>query len=594
MFQRLRLASVAMAELFSGGAHFSVPAFQRPFDWGPDEALQLLDDVSRAAGIETSDHADPDYFLGTVLLLTEDGDVLPGPGGSDATHINYQIIDGQQRLTTTTVLFSILRDLNSREKASARNLSNFVELLTASRITRKSLWGSRRQSRDFRLRLNGVDREVMRRYVQEPGSTLLEPDDVAGDVCITTSKLLAVREALMSMLMQLSSEQRDHLAEYLAEKCHVVVTLSRDIERAHRVFTVLNERGKPLRRNDIIKVEVLGGLAAEDSDYVSRNWEIIEQQLGDEFEIFFSHLKATCGRRRNSVVSGLRNLIVESGGPRTFVDELLVPYARAFARIQSCRNAPAIAGDELSLRLFYLGRLRGHEWYPAALATLKSYENEPETALRLMRGIDHLAHVSRILCHGSGRRASRYTRVVQAIQSGEAKDETADVFALGREEIRNAKFHLRNLHRRNPPVCKLLLMRINDHLSGEVMLLDPKDLSVEHVLPNRPSATSGWRDLFPDPGIREAATQCFGNYTLLPDKLNDRMRNRDFAEKQQQIVGYFDDQPMLEIVADVVAAREWDLKTVAAREVRYLNALGEIIGLDVSDAALATVKDAAE
>lgn len=587
MFQRLRLASVALGELFSGGAYFTVPAFQRPFDWGPDEALQLLDDVSRAAGIETPDQADPDYFLGTVLLLTDENDTLPGAGESGDAPVNYKIIDGQQRLTTTTVLFSIIRDLNNRSRADASLFRSLIEMPAATD-------GTVGATRSYRVRLNGADCDFLHRYVQCPGGTLAQPDEAASEACASSGKLLAVREALISSLMQLSAVQRGQLADFLAEKCHVVVTLSCDIERAHRVFTVLNERGKPLRRNDIVKVELLGGLSADDSDYVRRNWEAAEQQLGDEFETFFSHLKAMHGRRRTSVVTGMRSLIAEGGGPRPFIDNLLIPYARAFARMQSCRTAPASQGDELSLHLFYLGRLRGHEWYPAALAALKFYEDEPDTALRLIRGIDRLAHISRILCHGSGRRATRFAHVVQAILSGEAKDETAEVFAFGREEIRNAKFHLRNLHRRNPPACKLLLMRINDRISGEVSLLDPKGLSVEHVLPNRPSASSNWREVFPDPEVREAATQCLGNYTLIPDQLNDRLRNRDFVEKQQQIAGYFGNSQMMAIVADVVGAPEWDLKKVAERELQFLTALGDIIGIDVRDAALSPVKAAAE
>lgn len=587
MFQRLRLASVSLGELFSGGAYFSVPAFQRPFDWGPEEALLLLDDVSRAAGIEIPEQADPDYFLGTVLLLSEDGDGLPGANGVDNSPINYQVIDGQQRLTTSTILFSILRDLNRRSRESVGRLADLIALPAMSD-------GAVRCARSYRVQLNGADRDLFERYVQNPGGTLLEPDDALLELCVATSKLLTVRESLVSVLTQLSFDQREQLAKFLAEKCHVVVTLSRDLERAHRVFTVLNERGKPLRRNDIVKVEVLGGLAADDGEYVRANWEAAEQQLGDEFETFFSHLKAMHGRRSASVVTGLRSLIVEAGGPRAFVDDLLVPYARAFARIQACRAAPAFDGDELSLHLFYLGRLRGQEWYPAALTALKCHEGEPETALRLIRGIDRLAHVSRILCQGSGRRATRFGHVVRAILAGEAKDEAAEVFAFGREEIRNAKFHLRNLHRRNPPVCKLLLMRISDHISGDVSLLDPKGLSVEHVLPNRPPASSGWRELYPEPEVREAATQCLGNYTLIPEKLNDRLRNRDLVEKQKQIARHFGEDPMLAIVADVAAAPVWDLKTVAERELRFLQALGEIIGLDLRDAALNTDRIAAE
>lgn len=587
MFQRLRLASVALGELFSGEAQFSVPAFQRPFDWGPDEVLHLLDDVSRAAGIETPEQADPDYFLGTVLLLSDDGDALPGAGRAGNAPVAYQIIDGQQRLTTLTVLFSILRDLSDRSKEKSHALSSLIELPQSADSTLSA-------SRNYRVRLNGSDRDLLARFVQRPGSTLLEPDDAPADACIATSKLLAAREALVSTLIQLSSEQRDQLARFLTGKCHVVVTLSRDIERAHRVFTVLNERGKPLRRNDIVKVEVLGGLSADEGDYVRQNWEAAERQLGDEFETFFSHVKVMHGRRRTSVVSGLRSLISEVGGSRAFVDELLTPYARAFARIQSCRTAPATEENELSLHLFYLGRLRGQEWYPAALMALKCYEGDPETALRLIRGIDRVAHMSRILSQGSGRRITRFSRVVQAIMSGEAKDEAAEVFAFGREEIRNAKFHLRSLHRRNPPICKLLLMRINDHIAGEVSLLDPKGLSVEHVLPNRTPAASGWRQLFPEPEVREAVTQCLGNFTLIPEKLNDRLRNLDFAEKQLQIIEHYGAEPMLAIVADVAVAPVWDLKTVTEREKVFLMALGDIIGLDVSDAALSPLRDAAE
>lgn len=581
------MASLALGELFSGGAYYSVPAFQRPFDWGPEEALQLLDDVSRAVGIDAPDQADPDYFLGTVLLLTEETDLSPGTGDVGGAIASYQIIDGQQRLTTVTVLFSILRDLNRRPRESAGRLSDLIELPAASD-------GRGRGERSYRMCLNGGDRQLLQRYVLRPGGTLLEPDDGSSDVCISSSKLLAVREALLSTLTQLSAEQRDQLTEFLIEKCHVVVTLSHDIERAHRLFTVLNERGKPLRRNDIVKVEVLGGLPAGDGDYVRDNWEAAERELGDDFEAFFSHLKAIHGRRRAAVVAGLRTLIAEAGGARAFVDDLLNPYARVFARIQSCRSAPVPVGDELSLHLHYLGRLRGQEWYPAALAALKVHEGDPQTALRLVRGIDRLAHVSRILCHGSGRRSTRFARVVQAILSGAAKDETHEVFAFAREEIRNAKFHLRNLHRRNPPICKLLLMRIDDRISGQVSLLDPRSLSVEHVLPNRPAAASGWRELFPEHEIREAATQCLGNYTLLPDKLNDRMRNRDFTEKQQQIAAHFGDVPMLAIVADVVSATNWDYRTVAARELRFLETLGEIIGIDIRDAAMDPLKHAAE
>lgn len=595
MFQRLRLASVALGEFFSARASFSVPAFQRPFDWGPDEALQLLEDVSRAAGIELSEQADPDYFLGTVLLLTEEGNPLPGASAAQqhSGSGTFQIIDGQQRLTTLTMLFALLRDMAAASSFEDQDevVAMLASLIVLPRVANDDATPI---STRYRIVLNSLDRALFQTYVQVPGGTLTDPDSAATNVCSVSSKLLAARETLKANLEQLSPEQRLRLSRYLVEKCHLVVTLSHDLERAHRLFTVLNERGKPLRRNDIIKVEVLGGLPPQDCDYVRRHWEAAEQTLGEDFETFFTHLKVMHGRRRGRVVEGLRSLINAAGGGRKFVDDMLDPYAEAFAKIQSCASAPIPENDALALHLFYLNRLRGQEWHPAVLAALRTCADDPEAIRRLTLGIDRVAYVTRVLCHGSGRRVTRFARIVQAILSGEARDETADVFSFTRDEVRNVKFHLRNLYRRNPPVCKLLLMRINDRIEGRVCLQDPKALSVEHVLPNWPATASRWRNLFAQPEIREAATQCLGNYTLLPDKLNDRMRNREFSDKQEQIADFFSGELVMAIVADVMDSQSWDYPTIVARERKFLDILGEIIGIDMRDAGINEGRNAAE
>ena len=573
-------------ELFSGRAVYSMPGFQRRFDWGPDEAIQLLDDILRAAAIDTAeddrDSADPDYFLGTLLLLTNPGNPLPGSRGDDAGGlIGYEIIDGQQRLTTLTVLFAVLRDLGA---TTDRKVAPLIEILEAE--ARNSPLPS------YRIQLNGRDRHLFRRFVQKHGGTLIQPDDLADEVCIASCKLLAVREALLVALRQYEPAQRIALLKYLVEKCHVVVTLSHDRERAHRLFTVLNERGKPLRGNDIIKVELLGSLATSEREYASEKWDEIERLLDDSFEVFFGHLRAVKGRRRGSMVDGLRSMIREAGGARVFVDDVLLPYAHIYARMRSCRRGPLPVGDPLSLHLHYLWRLRGEEWVPAVLVALKTYADAPEVELALVRAIDRIAHITRILCEGSGRRTTLFGQVVKAIDSGEAKDGSAKVFSISREKVRNIKFHLRDLYRRNQPICKLVLLRINDHISQTVTLVDPAVLSVEHVLPHRPSVTSGWRVLFADPEIREAATQSLGNLTLLPEKLNDRIRNRDFADKREHIVTHFGDADLLGVVSDVVSAEAWDRVVIAAREARFLDALSEIIGIDVRDAAVGQRSDA--
>lgn len=590
MFQRLPVASIALGELFAGGTMFTVPAFQRPFEWGATEALQLLDDVSRAAGIEAPEFADPDYFLGSVLLLADDGVGLPGtsPGGTspadtspaNMTRVQYQVIDGQQRLTTLTILFAALRDLAPPNSEAAERLARLIAVADQPATREVRLMAT------HRLTLNGRDRVFFQRYVQKPGGTLQRLSDDAEEVGVFASQILEARDALMSALVEFDAEQRDALATFLVADCHIVVTLSHDIDRAHRLFTVLNERGKPLRRNDILKVEVLGGLASADGEYAHRMWEAAERTLGADFDTFFSHLKSVHGKRATSVVTGLRSLIAEVGGPRAFIDDVLTPYVKIHARIAACRQAPVPHHDPLAIHLFYLGRLRGEDWVPAAMVAMRVHENDPAAALSLIRGIDRIAYLTRVLCQGSGRRATRFSRILRAIRSGEAKDETAPVFALKNEEIRTLKFNLRDLHRRNQPICKLLLLRVNDGIEGNISLLDPATLSVEHVLPMRPAAASGWRILFVEPDLRELATESLGNLTLLPGRVNDRIRNFDFPDKRALMETFSEECPSLAITRDVIGSQAWDLPTIQAREQRFLSILSGILGIDVADAVM--------
>ncbi|MGH8526244.1 MAG: DUF262 domain-containing protein, partial [Gammaproteobacteria bacterium] len=96
-------------KVFSSDFEFQIPDYQRPYRWGNDQTLQLLEDLE-----ETLDRVmgDDPYFLGSLVLVSR--------GAS-----KYDVIDGQQRLTTLTILFAVLRDLASgqlRDDLSGRVL----------------------------------------------------------------------------------------------------------------------------------------------------------------------------------------------------------------------------------------------------------------------------------------------------------------------------------------------------------------------------------------------------------------------------------------------------------------------------------------
>src|SRR5437867_3357636 len=88
-----------IGEIFSDAYAFEIPPYQRPYAWGEDETRELLDDLIEA--MDNKGVSGGVYFLGSIVLIK-----LP----SDA---QSKVVDGQQRLTTLTILLSVLRDLTT-------------------------------------------------------------------------------------------------------------------------------------------------------------------------------------------------------------------------------------------------------------------------------------------------------------------------------------------------------------------------------------------------------------------------------------------------------------------------------------------------
>jgi len=104
---KIQAAERPIGDIFSDEYRFSIPRYQRPYAWTPEQAGELLDDLLWAAFTKPSlDDADP-YFLGSVVLVKAESDA------------HAEVVDGQQRLTTLTILLSALRAHVSAEFAAS-------------------------------------------------------------------------------------------------------------------------------------------------------------------------------------------------------------------------------------------------------------------------------------------------------------------------------------------------------------------------------------------------------------------------------------------------------------------------------------------
>lgn len=260
----------ALFRVFSNDFAFSIPAYQRPYAWTKNQASELLTDLLSflGDGSEAVTDANP-YFLGSIVLIKSE----------DAPEAD--VVDGQQRLTTLTIILSVLRSLASSE--SALEITDYIYQKG------KKIEGKENR---YRLQLRPRDQDFFRHYIQDEKKLdeLLKLDtsrltDSQKNIQINASYFL-------EELKPLSDQQRDRFSHYLMTCCFLVIVSTPDLDSAYRIFTILNARGLDLSLSDFLKSEVIGGIHPSQQDKYTRIWETEEEDLGREtFQELFAHIR---------------------------------------------------------------------------------------------------------------------------------------------------------------------------------------------------------------------------------------------------------------------------------------------------------------
>jgi hypothetical protein len=549
--------TLPLGQLFASFHAINTPPYQRPFSWEQREASRLLEDLS--AAIDGGGGEVDEYFLGTMLFIeSERASRLPFSRQARV----LEVVDGLQRLTTLTILFCVLRDLDAKDARKP------YERLLAAIGTGQG--GNARP----RLSLRETDEPFFRSHVRNVDATGIAP--ISDKPSPQEARIVEVRDHLHEALRDFDPAQRRRLADFLLDKCHVVVVSTTGIDRAHRIFTVLNARGKPLARNDILKADLLGGVPLAAKKDATRVWDLAEARLGDEFENLFSHIRIIHARSSPQVISGIKNIATEVGGERVFIERILQPAAAVFDNILKSRHEGSPHSPRISSLLTYLGWLKGHsDWVPPVMQWWLGKGKDASELAWFLGALDRLAYGLRILGHGAKRRASRFSAVVHAISSGRDLRSETSPLNLARDELRTIHHNLRDLHARSAPMAKLVLLRLNDHLAGSVQNVPFEDLSIEHLLPRKPGINGPWRDVFPDPAERDRHTESLGNLVLVTKAQNDKAGNLDFTRKKD-VLFKAAGAPILPVNAYVRQQSQWTSHQIREREAELMRHLDQL------------------
>ena len=555
-----------LKHIFGDGFRFFIPRYQRPYAWTTEQTEELLDDIWTAHEGDAIPVTQKDpYFLGSIVLIKEEHQPLA------------EVIDGQQRLTTLTILMSVLRHLQPN---GADAISDYL------RQKGKIFEGMKDE---FRLTLRPQDAEFFEKYIQqENGLSVLEKLNPGG---LRNDAQRNIRANTLYLAGKLSAKPTEQLAaftQFIITKCLLVVVSTPDMESAYRIFSVMNDRGLNLSHADILKAEVIGKISGEASqDAYGKKWETAEENLGrDAFEALFAHIRMIHVKQklRTTILKELREHVKPSTRPTKFIDEQLTPYADAMETIKDADYQSANGAEKVNTYLKWLNRVDNFDWVPPSLVALAKHGNDSEWLGWFFMQLERLAACMMIMRYGINDRLDRYAAILQVMEDGCEDHVLAAKLEPTEYEKRKTFSNLNGNLYELTKVRAYVLLRLDTMLSGGGAVYDYPIVTIEHVLPQTPKKDSQWMKWFPEQVDRDGWVHRLANLVLLSRKKNSEAQNYDFETKKAK---YFtSDKGVVPFVltTQVLGYSEWNPDLLKKRQSDLLEKLGELWSLVQWDA----------
>lgn len=220
MNEKLELYNIK--KLFEG--QYIIPIYQRNFEWGESEIRQLILDIFDYY----IDNYNKDYYIGTLIVYDRKN--------------NFEIIDGQQRLTTLSILLSLIK--NKYKDKYEKYITNLHSL--------NLTFDSRKNSTEALKSLYDKDENEIKKYISENQNSITE----GYRIC---------RKVLTEILNKCNE---DKFFEYLFKNVKILpVSVLEDTDLNH-YFEIMNSRGEQLEKHEILKARLLEKLDNENDKFI--------------------------------------------------------------------------------------------------------------------------------------------------------------------------------------------------------------------------------------------------------------------------------------------------------------------------------------
>jgi hypothetical protein len=534
-------------DILHSGDQYLIPFFQRHYSWKLRHWQRLWDDVRTLLDDRNRPRL---HFMGPLVCTP----ISPMPGEVP----QFQLIDGQQRLTTLTVMLAVLRDI-----ARAKGLTELAEDITERYLVQKREKGVKR----YKMVPRVGDREVLFAVIDGKAT-----DHSRRDGIVRAHRYFTAVVDQYACADDLEQRLRALVTAVTSQLSLVVVTI--EGENPYEIFESLNSTGLPLEESDLVRNFIFMKVPlVEQEEFHRAHWQPFEAMFeanddtdaGDMTGFYRNYLMrdGVYSRKKATFVDFKEQMRASKVAPATLVEELR-RYARFDLILRHQGHAPDAMLDAAIDDLDMLDVATANPLLMHLMARNAGGELSVDELVGCIADLQSFV-LRRSICGESTRGYNEmFPAAIKSI--GQAPREDLRRYWIARGWPDDGTFRVKLLdfaiYRREPTKAELILRRLEQsfgHKEGP----DLEELTIEHVLPQ--SIASGkfgteWQEALGErwQHDHEAWLHTLGNLTLTG--YNPKLSNRSFPKKKELFA-----KSNVQLNAYFATLRRWDSDAIRRR-----------------------------
>lgn len=527
-------------DILTENKKFVIPSYQRPYSWSVDNAEQLIDDIYKS-----SQSDEKEYFIGSMICISKG-------------HNHYEVVDGQQRLTTLSIIVSELKKI-----IPIQGIKDDLQ----KRVLPIDVYSD--ETDEPRLIVRRKEYDLYKYYIlQDLKDYKPEKPSDTDFVFISNS------EVIRNYLTQLSVDEQKLLAKYILQNVYIVFVQTDDIVSSFRLFNVLNSRGLPLSNADLLKNALFESASVHNkkSEQIESAWSQIEDMVGvRKLDKFLTLHKLSEKKDRDRVLqkgfeSFIENLQEQFGGDAIAMSLMLVNSAKNYTKIlDNDFEHPSIRRKIASL-----SNLGVDEWIPPIMAFMNRMARADNFTTEDFS--QFVTCFEKVYMHGWLKKQIKSQREMVCYSTLVAVNNNMPLPSIINQihqHSDNNGFTLAlddDLYEPRPNqvnLIKAILLRLDMEQQDEsVIKTYTGRITIEHILPQA-LVNEYWLQRF-KPQEHMHWLHKIGNLTLISGTKNSEAQHSDFIKKKS-IYEKLNSKSSFDLTKDVCKSDEWGMDDLKVR-----------------------------